>query len=639
MRQLDPAVYLTVGVRRTPSGKPADQKWQVFFDNVHKQPHVTHLGALNLTHVSVQSYGRRAILSLGDYTLGPFRGVLQLVVYAGSPLLHLQAVVRTEEDRRAIIYDAGLVSAVDGWKQWVWYDTEGELHEQAANHEAKSEPLMVRHRALAGETSHGAVAVFPSPHQFFFPRDWSDNLRYVWHGREHQGLTKEYGFGIRQNKDGGGNFVPWFNAPPQTDQRLGVFFLLTTGTGRDALEQVLRYTHHDRFPELAGHRTLTSHYHMATTMIAMEQKAKGIDPPPAPDFVRMFKDMNVDMVHQGEFHGDGHQQDPGPLRLPELQAMFENCRRLSDDELLVIPGEEVNQYLGIQRPGQHPGHWMSLFPRPVYWILKREEAEPFVEQHPDYGKVYRVGSTADMQRLIAAEGALVWTAHPRIKASSWTPDIFRNESYYLDDSWLGGAWKHMPGDLSQVRLGIRVLDLLDDMANWSVATGSRKYVLGEVDVFRLNQTHELYGHMNINYVRLDELPRFDEGWQPVLDALRTGKFWVTTGEVLLHHYSVDGRGSGESLPMPDDGRLTVTFDVEWTFPLSFALIASGDGERVYHELVDLTETTSFGRRTVEVPGDFAGRHWVRVEVWDVAGNGAFTQPVWIDLTEESGIRP
>jgi len=38
---------------------------------------------------------------------------------------------------------------------------------------------------------------------------------------------------------------------------------------------------------------------------------------------------------------------------------------------------------------------------------------------------------------------LVWAAHPRIKASSWTPDIFRNEDFYLSDSWLGGAWKAM----------------------------------------------------------------------------------------------------------------------------------------------------------------------------------------------------
>ena len=118
-----------------------------------------------------------------------------------------------------------------------------------------------------------------------------------------------------------------------------------------------------------------------------------------------------------------------------------------------------------------------------------------------------------MLRLLEGERGLAWTSHPRIKASSWTPDIFRHQDFYLSDRWLGAAWKAMPADLSHDQLGRRALDLLDDMANW----GQKKYMPGEVDVFKIDHTHELYGHMNINYVRLDpdRLPRFDESWQPV----------------------------------------------------------------------------------------------------------------------------
>ena len=112
-----------------------------------------------------------------------------------------------------------------------------------------------------------------------------------------------------------------------------------------------------------------------------------------------------------------------------------------------------------------------------------------------------------MLRLLEVENGLAWTAHARIKASSWTPDIYRKEDFFLSDHWLGAAWKAMPADLSHDRLGRRVLDLLDDMANW----GNRKYVLGEVDVFKLDHTHELYGHMNINYVRLDRTPSYERG--------------------------------------------------------------------------------------------------------------------------------
>ena len=86
-----------------------------------------------------------------------------------------------------------------------------------------------------------------------------------------------------------------------------------------------------------------------------------------------------------------------------------------------------------------------------------------------------------------------------------------------------------------------MLDLLDDMANW----GQRKYVLGEVDVFKLDHTHELYGHMNINYLRLDRVPAYEEGWKSVLEALRTGQFFVTTGEVLIPEFADRDQGQPE----------------------------------------------------------------------------------------------
>src|SRR4029077_10255465 len=131
------------------------------------------------------------------------------------------------------------------------------------------------------------------------------------------------------------------------------------------------FTNGDRFPKLPDYRALTSHWHMATAVAAMAEKAKG-GPRSTPDFVRMFKDMGVELVHLAEFHGDGHPQDPGSVRLAEMKAMFDECKRLSDKELLLIPGEEANApYLGLPQPGKHHGHWMYLFPNPVYWTMKR----------------------------------------------------------------------------------------------------------------------------------------------------------------------------------------------------------------------------------------------------------------------------
>src|SRR5262249_50650938 len=158
--------------------------------------------------------------------------------------------------------------------------------------------------------------------------------------------------------------------------------------------------------------------------------------------------------------------------------------------------------------------------KPVYWVMQRQADQPVAEPHPKYGTLYRVSSTEDMMALLQREHGLAWTAHPRIKASNWTPDAFRDREYFQADFWLGAAWKAMPADLSRPKLGERALDLMDDMANW----GHRKYLPGEVDVFKIDTTHELYGHMNINYLRLPRVPRFDSGWPEILDVLCNGQF-------------------------------------------------------------------------------------------------------------------
>ena len=271
----------------------------------------------------------------------------------------------------------------------------------------------------------------------------------------------------------GARMSPGSTPRPGTEQRLGVFYLLSSGNAKEALAQVLRYTHGDRFPKLPGYRTFTSHWHMATAMAAIAEKAKG-ETRTTPDLVPMFKNMGVEIVHLAEFHGDGHPQDPGPVRLPEMEAMFAECKRLSDGEILFLPGEEANIGLGTARPGKEAGHWLYLFPKPVYWTMKRASGQPFVENQPPLGRIYHVGNGDDMVKLLEQEGGLAWTSHARIKGSSWTPDYFRDQPFYKSNVWLGAAWKAMPADLSLDKLGKRPLGLLDDMANW----GQKKYLPG-----------------------------------------------------------------------------------------------------------------------------------------------------------------
>ncbi len=51
--------------------------------------------------------------------------------------------------------------------------------------------------------------------------------------------------------------------------------------------------------------------------------------------------------------------------------------------------------------------------------------------------------------------------------------------------------------------------------------------------------------------------------------------------------------------------------------------------KVSRQRVDLSDTGSFGQTELKLLVDLPGRTWGRLQVWDIACNGAFTQPVWL----------
>jgi hypothetical protein len=591
-RDVRPQFLITTGSRK----RNAVDRF-VFFDKPASRPTQKHPARLELKSVRVSSEGKRATIAVSQLSAGPFSGELVFHLYAGSPLVRIEAVMSPgEQPDLAYIYDAVLAG---DFRSIAWQGLDGQLDRAAPAGEMT--PVAVKGRTILAESPAGSIAVFPPPHAFFFPRDRTDNLRFAQFGKD--------GFGLRQDPDGGGAFVPWFDAPPGRPQHMGMFLLLSGLPADRTIERISRYTHGDAFKPMEGYQTFTSHFHSRLTVAAMAGKDSV-----AAEFARVMKGMNVNIVHVAEFHGDGHPEDAGPLRLPELKAMFDLCRGHSDDRLLVIPGEEGNRYLAHPWPpakGIHPGHWMYLFPEPVYLTFTRAAGQPFAERIEPYGTVYHVGDRDDMARLLRERHGLAWTTHPRIKASYATPDAFKDQAFFKDDTWLGAAWKAMPADLSEERLGRRALDVLDDMNNWGPP---RKLLPGEVDVFEIDSSHELYGHMNVNYLRLPKLPSYDD-WSEVLRVLRSGDFFVTTGEVLIHSFDVkDGQASA---------------DLEWTFPLRHAEVIWGDGARVMRKRLTLPDTTEFGRRRFTWPVELTGARWYRLEAWDVAGDGAFTQPKWI----------
>lgn len=606
---LDPAFILTVGKRDLIS----QNGWNIFFDKVPNKPFKSYTLEFTKQTASVSSAGSRTIIRIGSLQAPGFSGILEITLYNGSPLLNIAAVMSTEKDSTAILYDAGLVSKTQAWNKIGWSDVYEKMQSAQPALNDQATDLQVKYRTIIGENSAGSLAVFPAPHQYFYPLDEAFNLKFVWAGNQYRGMLDGYGIGIRQDLYGDRRFVPWFNAPPGTKQRLNFFVLLSSGNSAATLEEVKKFTNSDRYEVLPGYKTLASHFHNEFIMrVVMAKKPV----PESPSFIKVFKRTGIDIVHLGEFHYTAHATGPDSLRLKELRALFEQCERLSSKELLLLPGEEPNEFLG--------GHWMNFFPKPVYWIMSRKEGMPFVTDDPVYGKVYRIANETEMLDLLQRENGLAWTAHPRTKGSTGYPDTYKNTVFFKDKHFLGAAWKAIPADLSIPVMGKRVLDLLDDMNNW----GTRKTVLAEADLFTIEPENEMYAHLNINYLKLDKLPEFSDGWQPVLDALQQGRFFSSTGEVLIPEFTVDGKSTGDELTL--SGRQsTVSFKLTWTFPMNYAEIISGDGEKVYRERITLDTTTPFGEQVITRSLDLTGRKWVRLEAWDVAANGAFTQTVWI----------
>ena len=93
-----------------------------------------------------------------------------------------------------------------------------------------------------------------------------------------------------------------------------------------------------------------------------------------------------------------------------------------------------------------------------------------------------------------------------------------------------------------------------------------------------------------------------------MDTMKCGDYFVTSGEVLIPNYAVQGTGN----------RRTIVADVEWTFPLEFAEVVWGDGQKTDRQIISAMDLPAFGKHHFEIPFDSTGKKWVRFAVWDSA---------------------
>jgi hypothetical protein len=472
------------------------------------------------------------------------------------------------------------------------------------------------------ESGGGSLAYFPPSHKFFFAREIETNLGFVYYRKDGE---NSFAVGARQ-ADSEEPFRPYgvsdavwnrrqnearhdinnfalYNAPPGTWQRMPVYFYLSAEDSHTTQENILAFTHDDRYKEMPGYKVLVSHFHFHFN----EQLSDAGTLDLQPSWLQVFRGLGIDMAILADFHSDSHPNDAGPVRFAEQKVYFDGCRRFSDRGFLLIPGEEPDNQFG--------GHYITFLPRPVYWSHVRQTGQQFVENDPKYGKVYHIGSPAEELDMLRREGGLMWQAHPRTKGSAGFPDAVRDQAHFLSDRFLGGSYQSLPVDQSEKRLcEARCLGLLDDMNNWGAGP---KYMLAEGDTYMKYPDDETFPQLIVNYVKLGSVPKFDGDWTPIAKALRAGDYYISSGEVLVRNSSIEGAGA----------RRTYTAELEWTFPLEFVELVWGDGKTTGRQIVAATDLAPFGSKQFRIPFDTAGKKWVRFAAWDSAGNGAFTQPV------------
>ena len=305
---------------------------------------------------------------------------------------------------------------------------------------------------------------------------------------------------------------------------------------------------------------------------------------------------------------------PREDRLKTLADYYEAARRHSDKNFLIMPNEEG-------AAGGLGGHNDLLISKPLFWLQGRAAGEPFVEERQPYGKVYRVGSPADMMQMARLENLLVFMPHPRSKGSTGYPDAIKTTEHFLDERYRGiGVRWGMGLDGSEARLcELRCQTLWDEMNNWVADLPTPpKFIQAITETYEQGPGDDVYANSPVNYVKLDSLPLASSGdWSPIIDAMKRGDYFWTSGEVLISDYAVQGAGA----------RRTIAADVEWTFPLDFVEVVWGDGVKTERQIISATDLPPFGRKRFEIPFDATGKKWVRFAAWDTAGNGAMVQPI------------
>jgi len=567
-----------------------------------------------------------------------FTGHLQYTVYRGTNLIRQEVIARTEMPSVAYKYDAGIKNiAIGPASRVVWRNIDNQWVDNQLGGPVEAAPTVIysANRLAAAELPGGAIAAFPPPHNFFWQSELDINLGNSWCRKD---SDASFAFGVRQAESQASQAMAgrgpqdtrenWAlrNARPGTWQRMPVYFYVSAKDGQAAIDAALSFTRGDKYKPLPGHQVKASHFHSNMVMRLLELGGLGAT---LPDFeVAKAAGVNiwgpVDGGQKGPATSGKKREEVAAAMLAgshaeNLAVYYEAARLHSDRNFVVMPNEEIAFGLYGGLDVALGGHNDLMMSHPVYWNPGRKPGEKLVEDHPKYGKLYRIGTPDDLMEMARLENLLLYMPHPRAKGSTAFPDAIKDQPRFQDAHWHGIGFRWGLGlDGSEERLSdYRCQQVFDDMNNWIADLPTPPKMIQAISEFQaLGFTSDFYANNPVDYLRLDRLPEPGD-WDSIIDAMKKGDYFTTSGEVLIPHYALEGEGD----------KRTIIADVEWTFPLEFAEIVWGDGNKTARQVIPATEFAAFGSHRFDIPFDATGKKWVRFAVWDCAGNGAMVQPV------------
>ena len=231
------------------------------------------------TACSVKTEGASIEVTYPALSMGIFSGDLRFTMYRGSNLLQMDALASTNEKWVAYLYSAGLKGfSTTTAPAITWHDTGGHMQRYRFGGPVSSGLASVKaaNRMMVAEGKGASLAVFTSPHAFFFSREKDTNLGYVYYRKD--GDTT-YSIGIRMpegeeptlgprltdNPDQYADNFALYNAPPGTKQKMTVFFMAAPDTAEATRAQAMALTHGDQFKAVPGDKTFVNHFHLAFT--------------------------------------------------------------------------------------------------------------------------------------------------------------------------------------------------------------------------------------------------------------------------------------------------------------------------------------------------------------------------------------